>query len=103
MNENMAKCMLVAKVLVADGIMTENERAFLDRAMRGLSLTEAERKQVVDLQGWDDAEPIVAKLSMDDRRAVLRQLVDAAGADGRMSPMEMAMVKKITAALGVEA
>jgi len=30
------------------------------------------------------------------------QLVDAASADGRLSPLEMAMVKRISKALGLE-
>jgi uncharacterized tellurite resistance protein B-like protein len=101
MNANVAKCMLVSKVLVADGIMTENERVFLDRAMTKLGLTQGERKQVIDLQGWNDAEPVVAKLSPEEKRGVVAMLVDAAAADGRLSPLEAQMVKKIRAALGV--
>lgn len=101
MNTNVAKCMLVSKVLVADGIMTENERVFLDRAMTKLGLTQGERKQVIDLQGWDEAEPVVAKLSPEEKRGVVVLLVDAAAADGRLSPLEAQMVKRIREALGV--
>lgn len=32
---------------------------------------------------------------------MVTQLVDAASADGRLSPLEMAMVKRISAALGI--
>ena len=102
MNLKVAKCLLVSKVLVADGIMTENERVFLDRMMRGLGLDENERRSVLDLEDWDEAEPVVAKLSVDEKREFVSMLVDASSADGRLSPLELATVKRITAALGVE-
>jgi uncharacterized tellurite resistance protein B-like protein len=102
MNLKVAKCLLVSKVLVADGIMTENERVFLDKMMRGLGLDEGERRRVLDLEGWDEAEPVVAKLSTDEKREFISMLVDASSADGRLSPLELATVKRITAALGVE-
>ena len=102
MNLKVAKCLLVSKVLVADGIMTENERVFLDKMMRGLGLDEGERRRVLDLEGWDQAEPVVAKLTDEEKRELVSTLVDAASADGKLSPLELASVKRITAALGVE-
>lgn len=102
MNPKVAKCLLVSKVLVADGIMTENERAFLDKVMRGLGLDDGERRGVLDLDGWDRAEPVVAQLSLDEKRELVDTLVDAASADGRLSPLEMSTVKRITSALGLD-
>jgi uncharacterized tellurite resistance protein B-like protein len=102
MNLNVAKCLLVSKVLVADGVMTENERIFLDKFMKRLGLDEKERQGVIDLEGWDEAEGVVAKLSSDEKRELLSTLVDASSADGRLSPLELATVKRITAALGIE-
>jgi len=103
MDARIAKCLLLTKVLAADGIMTENERTFLDGAMTRFGISDRERRNVLDLVGWDDAESALAELSMDDKRELVGQLVDAASADGRLSPLEMAMVKRISAALGVEA
>ena len=102
MDPKVAKCLLVSKVLVADGIMTENERIFLDKLMRRLGLDDAEQRQVLALEGWDQAEPVVAKLSDEEKRAFVSTLGDASAADGRLSPLEAATVKRITAALGVE-
>ena len=96
-----AKCLLLAKVLVADGIMTENERIFLDRAMKTLGLDDITRKRVIHLEDWDAAEPVVAKLSEDEKRELVGWLVDAASADGKLSPLELAALKKISAALGL--
>ncbi len=99
MNTNVAKCLLVSKVLVADGMMSDDERAFLDSMMKKLGLADGERKQVIELEGWDQAEPIVNKLSEDERREIVEMLVDAASADGRLSPHELTAVKKVSAAL----
>ncbi len=99
MNTNVAKCLLVSKVLVADGMMSDDERAFLTSMMDNLGLTDEERRRVIDLEDWDKAEPIVLALPEDDRRAILDLLVDAASADGRLSPHEMAAVKKVSVAL----
>jgi len=101
MDSRIAKCLLISKVLAADGIMTENERAFLDGAMKKQGITPEERQRIVDLEGWDEAETALAGLSTEEKSAIVSQLVDAAGSDGRLSPLESAMVKKISAALGV--
>lgn len=101
MNERMAKCLLLTKVLVADGIMTENERAFLDAAMQRWGLTPEEKRRVFDLEGWDDAEAALAGMPEDDKRQLVGDLVDAASVDGRLSPLELGIVKRITAALGL--
>src|SRR5262245_14612750 len=102
MDPKIAKCLLISKVLVADGIMTENERVFLDKFMKKLGLDDKERRSVVDLENWDQAEPVVAKLSTDEKQELVSLLVDASSADGRLSPLEMQAVKRITAALGLE-
>jgi uncharacterized tellurite resistance protein B-like protein len=102
MAPNVAKCLLISKVLVADGIMTENERLYLDRVIRRFGLDEAQRRRVLDLEGWDQAEPVVAALSVEEKRELVSSLVDASSADGRLSPLEMQAVKRISAALGLE-
>ncbi|NVB79561.1 MAG: hypothetical protein HOV81_14285 [Kofleriaceae bacterium] len=102
MNANVAKCLLVSKVLVADGMMSDDEREFLGGMMTKLGLTDAERKRVIDLEGWDEAEPIVKALSADEKQDMIELLVDAASADGRLSPHELAAVKRVSKALGLE-
>lgn len=101
MELNVAKCLLVSKVLVADGIVTENERTFLDKMMRKLGLGDDERRGVLDLEGWDEAEPVVAKLTQDEKQEIVSMLIDASSADGNLGPLELQAVKKITAALGL--
>ena len=99
MNPNVAKSLLVAKVLVADGMMQDEERAFLDTVMNSLGLTPDERKSVIELDGLDNAHKFVLDLPKDERQQILEMLVDAASVDGKLSQYEMGVVKRLTKAL----
>jgi uncharacterized tellurite resistance protein B-like protein len=102
MTSNVAKCLLISKVLVADGMMGEDERVFLTEMMTQLGLNPDEKKSVIELEGWDEAEAIVNALPLDDKLALVELLVDAASADGHLSPTEMAAIKRVELALGVK-
>jgi uncharacterized tellurite resistance protein B-like protein len=102
MTPNVAKCLVVSKVLVADGMMTDDERTFLASMMDTLGLSPAERQSVIDLEGLDEADAIVRGLSADERREIVALLIDAAAADGRLSPHELETAKKLTTALGLD-
>jgi uncharacterized tellurite resistance protein B-like protein len=101
MDVRTAKCLLVSKVLVADGMVTENERAFLDKVMSGMGLTAIERHAVLELQGWDEAEPIVAKLDDQEKRDLVQTMIEAAASDGKLSALEAKAMRNITKALGL--
>jgi uncharacterized tellurite resistance protein B-like protein len=100
-NPNVAKCLVVSKVLIADGMMADEEREFLDGMMASLGLTDAEKRTVYDLEGADEADALVKGLPKQERQDIVSQLVDAASADGKLSPLEMEVVKRVTKALGV--
>lgn len=102
MDEKLAKCLLYTKVLTADGMMTESEHAFLDQAMNHLQLSPEQRRRVLDLEGWDEAESALRALDRDAKERIVSELVDAASADGRLSPLEVAAVKAISRDLGIE-
>jgi uncharacterized tellurite resistance protein B-like protein len=102
MNANVAKCLLISKVLVADGMMSDDEKQFLGSMMDKLGLTDAEKRSVIDLENWDEAEPIVNTLSPDEKQEIVELLVDAASADGRLSAHELATVQRVSKALGLK-
>ena len=81
MNEKVAKCLLVSKVLVADGIMTDDERGFLEAMMAAEGLDADERRRVIDLEGWDQAEQLVRGLAIEQRRGAAQALGDAGRPD----------------------
>lgn len=99
MNPNVAKSLLVAKVLVADGMMQDEERAFLNTVMTSLGLTADEREAVSDLEGLDEAHTFVMKLPKEQRQELVEMLVDAASVDGKLSQYEMGVVKRLTKTL----
>ena len=101
MNTNVAKALVVSKVLVADGMMHDEEREFLADLMTQLGLSDAERKQVIELEGLDAASAVVNQLPEDERRDLVATLVDASSADGKPSAHEMATVQRLTKALGL--
>jgi len=102
MDERVARCMLIAKMLAADGIMTDDERDMLERAMEAFGLDPLERQQVRDFEGWEQAEPIVSGLSGTEKRALMDGLVHAALVDGKVSPHEMDLIHRLSEALGLE-
>jgi tellurite resistance protein len=101
MDERVARCLLIAKVLAADGIITAEERELLEATMDALGLDPHQRQQVRDLDGWDEAEPIVAALSLTERRALMDGLLQAVVADGKVSPHETDAIARLSQALGL--
>ena len=57
---------------------------------------------MLDLEGWDQAEPVVAMLPTEAKRAFVSSLVDAASSDGRHSPLEAKAVQGMSKALGLD-
>jgi len=100
-NANVAKCLVVSKVLVADGMMTDEERVFLVDMMTTLALTDVEQRSVYDLEGIDLATSLVKQLPAEERQDIVELLIDAAAADGKLSPLELDVVKRVTKALGL--
>jgi len=103
MTPNVAKSLLVAKVLVADGIMADDEKAYLESIMTRFALDADERRQVIELEGMDEAQARLAELSVEERLDIIELMVDAAASDGHLSPHELATIKAVEKALGVDA
>ena len=99
MDPKVAKALVVSNVLVADGMMTDDERAFLDDFVTTLGLDDEQRRAITELEGLDEAAAFVRKLPEDDRRDIVAKLVDAASADGKLSGHELEVVKRLTASL----
>jgi tellurite resistance protein len=102
MDDGVARALVVAKVLAADGMMAPEEKVFLGRVMGELGLDEAQRAKVHDLEGIEEADAAVAALPEADRRAIVDQVLEAALVDGKLSPHETEAVAKLTTALGLD-
>ena len=77
------------------------ERDFLETAMDALGLDPHDRSRVRNFEGWDEAEPVIAALSLDEKRALMDGLVQAVLADGKVSPHEMQTIERLSQALGL--
>ena len=99
MHERLARCHLIAKVLAADGMMKDEERKFLRSAMEAAGLDADEQRQVIEFDGHDKALDAALSLSADKRKALADDIVEAALKDGKLSPVEMEVAKKIAAKL----
>ncbi len=95
MHPNVARCHLLAEVLAADGMMTEGERALLEEEMAKLGLAEADRDLVRHFEGAGGAAELAATLPEAERQEIVDHLVAAALADGKLTPAETAVVKRI--------
>ncbi len=100
MNSNLAICHVIASVVSADGIIEDEERAFLEEAMSDFGLSDEERAQVRDFKG-EGAEEVVRTMPTDKKEMLRDGLVAATLADGKISPHETAVVKRITDLMGL--
>ena len=102
MADVLTHCHLIARMLSADGFMAETEREFLRSKMTEMGLSEEQQQAVMHFEGSDAALEKARSLPEDERRQIRDDLIQAAFADGRLTALEMQMMKEITAALGLE-
>ncbi len=101
MDNRLARCHLLAEVLAADGIVTEEERLLLEQHLANHELSEEECRQVRNREGTDDAILALKERPLIEREEIVEQLVEAALADGKLTAGETATVKRLAAALGI--
>ena len=98
-SERVARCNLIARVLGADGVITDEERAFLEKAMRNLGLDEKERRLALSEQIANDADALVKEMPAAMIHDLLDDLVAAARADGVLNEYEMRLVRRLSKSL----
>ncbi len=101
MKPHVATPLSVSKILVTDGMMTDDEKAFLAKIFAKLGLDETERQSVIELEDRDETEARIEARINDEKRDVVELLVDVAAPDGRRSPNELAEIKSLEPALGL--
>ena len=99
MKDQVIRCHLIASVLAADGMISAGERELLNRAMENMGLSAEEKDSVMHFEGAEEAVARGRELPEQDRQAIVDDLLEAALVDGKLSPHETAMVKKIAEAL----
>jgi len=101
-------CRLIEAVIVADGVVAEEEREFLRRVVRrfGVAYDVNEVGPVDDdvpLSRPGRASEMLHELSPQVQARVLALRIDAAVTDGEVHPKERAILLVAAAALGIDA
>lgn len=90
----------IVRVAMADGIITDDEKAFLDRLAKNLDISETEYKSI--LKDYN-AHPINPPVSYDQRLERLYDLVRMVYVDDIKDEAEYLLLKKIAVGLGFHA
>ena len=94
---------LVEAVIGADGVIVDEERAFLQRVLERFRISADDRPAGIAPSAPGRATLTLRSLPPDTQVRVMALLVDAAVADGCVSPEERAMLLASAAALGIDA
>lgn len=94
---------LVEAVIGADGVVTEEERAFLQRVKERFRLSTDDSGGGNAASDPGRTTQTLRALAPDTQVRVMALLVDAAVADGRVTPEERALLLASAATLGIDA
>jgi uncharacterized tellurite resistance protein B-like protein len=95
-------CKVIAKAIMADVQITDEEHAFLTKLMDSYELNGDQRKEVVNINFDDDPADMVEGISsMESRDALLEELLSVISVDGAIAPAEMSLVRKVGEAMGM--
>lgn len=93
-------CQIVAQLIIAGAVLTDEEHEFLVRLMDRFGFDESERQSVIN--SVDIGQPIDDKLKLlddDSRRVLLEELVAVAMVDGDMAEGEAEIIATVRRAI----
>jgi uncharacterized tellurite resistance protein B-like protein len=94
---------LIEAVIAADGVVVEEERAFLRRVIDRFGLTQEDHGSDSFPSDPGRATVTLRALAPDTQMGVMALLVDAAVVDGCVAPEERALLLASAATLGIDA
>lgn len=100
-NDRVARCRLIASIIVADDEVTEEELAFLERAMKRLQLTEEDKAKAMVLFDEAEAEEALAVLDRDERLGFLDEMAAAAWVDNHLDEYEIDRIQELAQAMSL--
>jgi uncharacterized tellurite resistance protein B-like protein len=93
---------LIEAVIAADGVINDDERKFLRRVLERFGLSEQDRADRIVTSAAGPTIATLRALPSDVQTGVMGLLVEAAVADGQVSPEERAILLAAAASLGIE-
>lgn len=92
---------IIGQVLIADGVLTDTERDYIDRVMDNLGLEGDERSGALKGISMDSpVEERVGGLSAEAKGMLLAEVEKAIGADGETSKSEQQLLDEIRSLVG---
>lgn len=92
---------ILGQMLIADGVLADSERSYLEKVMDGLGMPPDERKAALSGISLDSPiEERVAGLSPASKSQLRREVERAMGIDGEMRRSESVLLQRVKAALG---
>ena len=101
-NDKVARCRILATLVVADDFVEEAELEFLERAMGRLGLSEEEKTQVMVLMDQDAALEALDSLTHSERVEFLDDLAAVCWVDGDLDDYEVEQLRVVCDALGLD-
>ena len=101
-NDKVARCRILATLVVADDFVEDAELEFLERAMSKLDLTEEEKAQVMVLLDEDTALEALDSLTPSERMEFVDELADVCWVDGDLDDYEVERLRVVCGALGID-
>lgn len=99
--EKITYCQTVARLLIVDAVLTDDESRFLRAVMDHLEMPEEDRDAVLNgVNLGDEVDQTLSGLSASEKQNLLFTLQDAAAADGRFSIQESLLMDRVRKALG---
>ena len=92
---------ILAQMLIADGVLADEERAHLDSVMDGLAMPPAEREEA--LKGVSIDSPVeerVSALSESARKTLLAEVEKALRVDGELTNSEAYFLERVKNLVG---
>jgi uncharacterized tellurite resistance protein B-like protein len=94
---------LIEAVVAADGVVSDDEREFLQRVMARFGISDQDRADHIVASAPGAATATLRALAPDVQVRVMALLVEAAVVDGHVAPEERALLLASAATLGIEA
>lgn len=101
-NDKVARCRILASLVVADDFVEEVELEFLQRTMDRLGLTEDEKARVMVIVDTDEALDALDSLTDDERARFLDSLAEVAWIDGDLDDYEVEQIRNVAFAMGLD-
>jgi uncharacterized tellurite resistance protein B-like protein len=99
-NDKVARCRLLATLVVADDFVEDVELELLERSMLKLGLDEEEKARVMVLLDEDEALAALDSLSDDERKEFLDDLAEVVWVDDDLDTYEIEQLNKVATAMG---